>query len=90
MAQFLLVYNGPGPKPEDDVTKIRSTAGVVVVNDRFPTALIVRTDSDLTEKQLARFPGWSIKRSKTVTLDEPSSASKRSMRSAAKARFRIT
>jgi len=69
MSQFLLYYMGKGPKPQNDVAKVRRIPGVVVVTEPSPKSLLLDISNDLAAQHVRRFTEWTLQASQTVTLE---------------------
>ncbi len=70
MARFILRFRGPGPPSEDDLRRIRSAAGVTVIDDTSRRMVLVDGAADEVKKLREKLPGWLFAEERQVPLPD--------------------
>ncbi len=60
MTRFVLYYRGPKGPPAEHLRRIRSTAGLRVVEEDSPRLLLVEGAEVELKKALRMLDGWSV------------------------------
>lgn len=68
-ARFVLRYRGEGPKPDDDVAKVRELAGTVVV-DSSPRMLLVESEPEPLRHLVDGLPDWVLDVERTYEVPD--------------------
>lgn len=70
MARFILRYKGSGPKPDEDVERIRKSPDTTVLDDSSRMLLVAAPESQL-RSLIASMPDWLISAEQTIKLPNP-------------------
>ena len=68
-ARFVLRYRGEGPKPDDDVAKVRELAGTVVV-DSSSRMLLVESEPEPLRHLVDGLPDWVLDVERTYEVPD--------------------
>lgn len=70
MGRFILRYKGSGPKPDEDVERIRGLAGTRVLDDSSRMLLVAAPESEL-QGLINSMPDWVMSPEQTIQLPDP-------------------
>ncbi len=68
-ARFVLRYRGEGPKPDEDVAKVRELAGTFVV-DSSSRMLLVESEPEPLRHLVDGLPGWILDEERTYEVPD--------------------
>lgn len=68
-ARFVLRYRGEGPKPDEDVAKVRELAGTVVV-DSSSRMLLVESEPEPLRRLVDDLPDWVMDVERTYQVPD--------------------
>jgi hypothetical protein len=71
MNRFILRYRGEGPKPAEDVERIRSLEQVRVLDDSSPRMLLVEGPGTGLKTLVASMPQWVLTPERMIPLPDP-------------------
>jgi hypothetical protein len=70
MKRFILRYKGSGPKPQEDVARIRGLPHTTVLDDAARMLLVTAPEAEL-RALMGSLPDWVMSAEKTLTLPDP-------------------
>ena len=70
MSRFILRYRGTGPKPDEDVQRIRALPNTIVLDDS-PRMLLVEAPEDELKAALASMREWVMSQERMIPLPDP-------------------
>jgi hypothetical protein len=68
--RFIIRYNGNGPKPEEDVQRIRALPTTTVIDDS-PRMLLVAAPETELRTLIASMSNWVMAPERTIKLPDP-------------------
>ena len=68
MGRFILRFQGPGPKPAEDVARLCRLAGAKVLDDSSPRMVLVEAPEDALRAALGQTAGWVMSRERSYSL----------------------
>lgn len=71
MDRFILRFTGKGTASDSDLKRIRSAAGVTILEDASPRMLLVETSPEVLDQLIESLPGWISARERMVPLPDP-------------------
>jgi hypothetical protein len=71
MGRFILRFTGRGAMPDADRGRIRSTPGVVVLDDSSSRMLLVQAPPRTVGRLVETLPDWTSTPEQTVPLPDP-------------------
>ncbi len=70
MAKYILRYTGSGAKPAADVTRIRRSDGVIIL-DEAPRMLLVQCAKPRAKQLIDNLVDWVLSEERSVELPNP-------------------
>jgi len=83
MSRYVMRYTGNGPKPHDDVQRLRQHPDIDVIDDSSPRMLLVDGPDHACQQIADSMPDWVINRESTTELPQPHPSAPRIEREAA-------
>ncbi len=71
MGRFILRYRGVGPKPAEDVERIRCFPHLYVLDDSSPRMLLVEGSPDDLQTLVGSLRDWMVSKEQTYRLPDP-------------------
>ena len=71
MDRFILRFRGSGPKPADDVARIRSLPNTIVIDDSASRMVLVEGLEGELKAALQAMPEWVMSREVMIPLPDP-------------------
>ena len=70
MERFIVRYRGAGPKPEEDVRRIRALPTTTVIDDSPRMLLVAAPEAEL-RSLIASMSDWVLAPERTIKLPDP-------------------
>ena len=71
MNRFILRYEGEGPKPVEDVNRIRSVQNIKVLDESSPRMLLVEGPGANLKALVESMPEWVLTPQRMIPLPDP-------------------
>jgi hypothetical protein len=71
MNRFILRYQGEGPKPAEDVNRIRSLQNIKVLDESSPRMLLVEAPGARLKALVESMPEWVLTPQRMIPLPDP-------------------
>jgi hypothetical protein len=71
MNRFILRYQGEGPKPAEDVSRIRSLQNIKVLDESSPRMLLVEGPGANLKALVESMPEWVLTPQRMIPLPDP-------------------
>ena len=71
MNRFILRYEGEGPKPVEDVNRIRSLQNIKVLDESSPRMLLVEGPGARLKALVESMPEWVLTPQRMIPLPDP-------------------
>jgi len=71
MNRFILRYQGEGPKPAEDVNRIRSLQNIKVLDESSPRMLLVEGPGANLKALVESMPEWVLTPQRMIPLPDP-------------------
>jgi len=71
MKRFILRYQGEGPKPAEDVNRIRSLQNIKVLDESSPRMLLVEGPGANLKALVESMPEWVLTPQRMIPLPDP-------------------
>ncbi len=71
MNRFILRFRGSGPKPVEDIERIRALRGTVVLDDSSPRMLLVEAPQAELKALIDALPNWSMTPERMIPVPDP-------------------
>ena len=70
MGRYILRYKGQGPKPSEDVERIRALPNTTVLDDTSRMLLVASAESEL-QSLIRSMPDWVMSPEQTMKVPDP-------------------
>ncbi len=70
MDRFILRFQGSGPKPAEDIERIRTLSNTTVLDDSSPRMILVEAPEAELKALVDTMPGWVISKERTIPLPD--------------------
>jgi hypothetical protein len=70
MSRFILRFRGKGPKPTQDVERIRALPNTEVIDDSSRMILVEAPEAEL-KAAVASMPQWMVTEERVISLPDP-------------------
>jgi hypothetical protein len=71
VGRYILRFRGKGPKPAEDVERVRAASQTVVLDDSSPRMLLVDGPDDEVRKLVDEMPEWVASPERFFELPDP-------------------